>query len=334
MLEALKPRLFLALLVGVMVFTLVVSGVPPFGQISEVRAASTTARYPGTVVSTSASPYVNETWTTPANAGVDDGAYAYVDTNTFDSGIYTYRLDATNFSFAIPTSATIDGIVIEIEQNGAKSRDDLVQLIKGGTPQGNNLSANATVPTSDTIITFGSSTDLWGLTWTVADINASNFGVAYAAMATGNNGDIYIDFVRITVYYTPLPDISNTPNSYAFGAVGTSDTKVTGLAYFTLTNNSLYSVNITIGASDMTGGVTPWTLSDTATAGADTYGLNAGLDGADYTTIVKKNGPFNTIISGLVASGNQSWGLQLLAPTSFSDSNTKSGTVTLTATQA
>lgn len=129
------------------------------------------------------------------------------------------------------------------------------------------------------------------------------------------------------------PDISNTPNNYGFGTLSEGSTSETGLIYFTVTNNSGFAVNITIGGTDMTGGVT-WTLSDTATPGADTYGLKAGLEGGSYTVIVKKNIPYNTLVSGLAASSTQRWGLQLLAPTSFSDGGSKSGTVTLTATQA
>ena len=84
----------------------------------------------------------------------------------------------------------------------------------------------------------------------------------------------------------------------------------------------------------MTGGVT-WTLSDTATPGADTYGLRAGLEGdTGYTIIVKKNALYNTLVSNLPSLGTQQWGLELLSPTLFSDGVQKSGTVTLTATQS
>ncbi|MBA7588061.1 hypothetical protein ES708_30109 [subsurface metagenome] len=69
-----------------------------------------------------------------------------------------------------------------------------------------------------------------------------------------------------------LPPILNTPDNYPFGVVNESSTTETGLTYFTVTNNSGYDVNITIGGTDMTGG-TAWTLSDTATPGIDTYGL-------------------------------------------------------------
>lgn len=137
-----------------------------------------------------------------------------------------------------------------------------------------------------------------------------------------------IDSVASTI------DISNGPNSYAFGLLSENSSYQTGLTYFTVTNNSADPVNITIGGSDMTNGVT-WTLSDTATPEADTYGLRAGLEGdASYTIIVKKNASYNTLVSNLPSLGTQRWGLELISPTIFSDSIQKSGTITLTATQS
>jgi len=127
-------------------------------------------------------------------------------------------------------------------------------------------------------------------------------------------------------------DISNTPTSYPFGAISAGEIKDTGLDYFTVTNDSAVSVNITISGTNMTGGV-DWVLSDDATSGNNTYGLIAGLESESYNITVRRTGPFNTLVSGLAESGNQSWGLQLLAPTSFSDGEVKTGTVTLTATQ-
>ena len=143
--------------------------------------------------------------------------------------------------------------------------------------------------------------------------------------------------------YSVTPDISNTPITWDFGTVGEGSSIKTGLTYvegvsgFRITNNSSFAVNITISGSDMEGGVT-WTLSDDASRGENIYGLRAGLDGEaegeDYTVIVPKTFA-NTLVSGLAGSGGtQSWGLQFLAPSTMTDGETKSGTVTLTATQA
>lgn len=128
-------------------------------------------------------------------------------------------------------------------------------------------------------------------------------------------------------------DISNSPSSYAFGVLDESSSYTTGLDHFTVTNNSAYSVTITIRGSDMTGGGVTWTLSDTATPGPDIYGLRAGVQGGSYNVTVSKNSSNTTLISNLASGNSTKWGLELLSPTSFSDGVLKSGTVTLTATQ-
>jgi hypothetical protein len=127
------------------------------------------------------------------------------------------------------------------------------------------------------------------------------------------------------------PNISVSPSSYDFGTLGVGTTADTGLTYFTITNTGTCTVDITIGGTDMTGGGYTWTLSDTATPGNMIYGMKAGLEGGDYTIIVKKSTPYNTLKSGLAVSGTQKFGLKLYTPTSFSDGNAKSGTITLTA---
>ena len=140
--------------------------------------------------------------------------------------------------------------------------------------------------------------------------------------------------IGVPVLKVNAQDISNSPDNYPFGTLSEGSITATGQTHFTVTNNSTYSVNITIGGSDMTGGGVTWTLSDTATPGPNTYGLKAGLAGGNYNITVSKNSSNTTLISNLAPSGTQSWGLQLLAPTSFTDGVQKSGIVTLTATQA
>ncbi len=77
-----------------------------------------------------------------------------------------------------------------------------MQLIKGGTRQGDNKSTAAAWAGAYEIVTFGSATDLWGLSWSATDINASNFGVTVAAKGVaGKDAKVYVDFLRITVYY-------------------------------------------------------------------------------------------------------------------------------------
>jgi hypothetical protein len=131
----------------------------------------------------------------------------------------------------------------------------------------------------------------------------------------------------------PIPNITEDTISFNFQTVSEGSSTLSGLTAFRVRNFSGFAVNISISATDMTGGAT-WTLSDNATAGPDIYGLKAGRSGTAYNIIVKKNAPYNILVSNLASGNSQQWGLQLLAPTTFSDEVTKQGTVTLTAVAA
>lgn len=174
-------------------------------QIFLPLGSSNIVKYPTAAVSTLEAPYDDDTWANPTNVYTDNAVYSSITAATFDSPDYSYVLKSTIFGFAIPTGATIDGIVVEIERyNDATElgQDAVVQLTKTGTRVGTNKYAAGTWETTPTIKSYGSSTDLWGTTWTVAEINASTFGLHFVAQANTANADIYVDFIRITVYYT------------------------------------------------------------------------------------------------------------------------------------
>jgi hypothetical protein len=50
--------------------------------------------------------------------------------------------------------------------------------------------------------TFGNATDLWGTTWTAAEINASGFGFGVQGAGGSNGTTITMSGARITVHYT------------------------------------------------------------------------------------------------------------------------------------
>jgi hypothetical protein len=105
----------------------------------------------------------------------------------------------------------------------------------------------------------------------------------------------------------------------------------TGLTAFTVTNNGTGStVTITIGGSNMTGGSTPWTLSSSATAGANQYYLEAGVSGGSYNILVKPSAAYNVLVSTLANNATLQWGMMFFAPTSETDVTAKTATITLT----
>lgn len=63
-----------------------------------------------------------------------------------------------------------------------------VQTLKAGSAVGTNMSG-ASVPGTEGTVTFGSSSSLWGSSWTYSDINASDFGLNIGIFALVGTSD-------------------------------------------------------------------------------------------------------------------------------------------------
>jgi len=146
------------------------------------------------------------------------GGWAWATLN-FSTATNTYYLKATGFGFSIPTGSTINGIFAEVERrrdpiDPADAQDGSVKIVKGGAVVGNEKKSSANWPTTTGIYqAYGGMTDLWGVSWTLADINSSGFGLAFAAHTgpTGANYEhVMVGHIRITVYYTPPPPPPDT----------------------------------------------------------------------------------------------------------------------------
>jgi hypothetical protein len=87
-------------------------------------------------------------------------------------------------------------------------RDNVISLVKAGIITGDNKAATETYwpNTGLGTATYGSSSDLWGTTWTAADINAANFGVVLSAVnaKTTRARTATVDYIQITVYYNMI----------------------------------------------------------------------------------------------------------------------------------
>lgn len=133
------------------------------------------------------------------NVKVSDNVYA----NNSIGPSNNRGLTAQNFGFSIPTGSTIDGILVEVEGKEASgnTRVNAIKTIKadgtiGTTQKGPSSYWNGT----DTYYSFGSSSDLWGDTWTAEDINDTDFGTVL--LVAGYDDTCSMDHIRITVYYT------------------------------------------------------------------------------------------------------------------------------------
>lgn len=140
-------------------------------------------------------------WNNPGNAAASDDNKAGC---TLVGVSTTQLLKCTNFGFSVPSDATVDGIQVSVERIGTLTRvsDEKIQLVKGGSLQGDNKASATAWPTSDGTATYGGAADKWGLTWSPSDVNASDFGVVVRAKSS-NNATPGVDHVQITVTYTP-----------------------------------------------------------------------------------------------------------------------------------
>lgn len=147
-------------------------------------------------------------WGTPTLVYTSNNSYAMA--NMPGEGM-SHWLRTTTYGFSIPTGAVIDGIKARFEkraQTASTVKDWDTKIVKAGSEQGSDY-GQSWWPTSDTYVVYGGAADKWGLTWTPAQINASNFGVSISA----RNYDFspryaYVDHVQIKVYYTlALPDM-------------------------------------------------------------------------------------------------------------------------------
>lgn len=166
--------------------------------------ADTGYRSPGTMASSSASGGTLA-WSNPNNAKVSDVAYATA--NGLFAGGNSHYLKATNFGFAVPDGATIDGIVVEIERKPSGSNkvaDWKVYIVKADGSIGTTQKAIPGFwPTPEAYYTYGGAADKWGEAWTPANINDSDFGVVLAVDCEAF-GIASVDHIRIKVYYTEV----------------------------------------------------------------------------------------------------------------------------------
>lgn len=77
--------------------------------------------------------------------------------------------------------------------------DDEVRLLKASSVAGSDYARADEWPADYGWVTYGGKTDLWGTSWTPAEVN-SGFGVSIAALV-GSGGKAFIDAARVTVHY-------------------------------------------------------------------------------------------------------------------------------------
>jgi len=162
-----------------------------------------------------------ESWANPGNITTAGSPYASVILRRM---VISNYLEGTLYGFDIPTDAAIQGIEVIVTRNAnpptTSVTDYEVRVLKAGVPVGENKASATAWPNVLTAVTYGGPTDLWGTTWTPAEVNASNFGAAVSAQRDNNgNNDrtAVVDTIQITVYYgysSTTEVVCGTPATY------------------------------------------------------------------------------------------------------------------------
>lgn len=123
------------------------------------------------------------------------------------------RLEGYDFNMNVPAGATINGIQVGYTSRADPGRDSpyggniscgecylMKNLVRVGSNQANpyNWASSWGGPVS------GGAANLWGTTWTAAEINSNQFGVSFVVNQgfNGNSTYAWVDCFWIKVYYT------------------------------------------------------------------------------------------------------------------------------------
>lgn len=134
-------------------------------------------------------------WSNPSNVALPDNSKA---TAILLLGQQSEYIEASGYQ-PIPADAIVDGIEIDVERSAnllSAGEDASVRLVKAGSIVGSNKAAAGAWPNADAVVTYGGPADLWGTTWTAAEINDALSGVAFSASAP-----LSVDSILRRVYY-------------------------------------------------------------------------------------------------------------------------------------
>ncbi len=219
-----------------------------------------------------------------------------------DSGETSYYFVAKNFGFSIPTGATIIGIAGLVTESitGNVISTSRIRIVKGGVIGATELLQGPGWESGFDLL--GGTTDLCGETWTAADINDPDFGVAISCTSENPSGEGLLSGVQLWIYYNeanPLP-CGGVPPTKQFGAFGdllsmkknTSGQKI-GCQMLTIADGTPF-----------TGSVTVYVTGDAGTQAAGSVGSGACThEGNGYHTYAPAQAETNYDLIGFTFVG-------------------------------
>ena len=155
--------------------------------------------------------------TNPARACTDDSSFA-TDSNSGSGGTQSCGTGATpdatkdqhrfwGYALGLPGTVTsINGIRVraDLALNNASGTTNLcAQLSWDGGTTWTSIKSQAIPAAAETTYMFGSTSDTWGRTWTLAQLNTTNFRVRIIDASSLTTKQFQLDYVAVSVTYTP-----------------------------------------------------------------------------------------------------------------------------------
>ena len=152
-------------------------------------------------------------WSNTSNVYTSNSSYA---TDVISSNGTGGSLNASGYGFSIPATAIVRGITVSVIRKSnisGHTQDSGVYLLKAGAQAGSDHHLGGTWGTSNTTKTYGNASDLWGTSWTAADVDSAGFGVKFTAKTDATGTTASVDYISVTVTYSNDTNGIGTPGT-------------------------------------------------------------------------------------------------------------------------
>lgn len=107
----------------------------------------------------------------------------------------------SNFTFGVPSGATINGIEVTVEAKRTSGSEDVPLSLSWNAGSNFSSTATNTITSTEAVFTYGGPTSLWGRSWTDSELSNTNFQVKIDPPSSVFQ--LSFDQIRAKVYYTP-----------------------------------------------------------------------------------------------------------------------------------
>jgi Ig-like domain-containing protein/papain like protease/pre-peptidase len=145
----------------------------------------------------------------PTNAYISDGVFA-VDNNSgtnSNSSCTNSGKDKHlfyNYNISLPGAATVQGIEVRLDAKADSTSGApklCIQLSWDGGVNWTTAQSTSTLSTGEQTFTLGTSTDLWGHSWTTSQLSNSNFRVRIINVSSSTTRSFSLDWISVRVTY-------------------------------------------------------------------------------------------------------------------------------------